>query len=163
MKNALFALAFGLLLSSCSPSWWQDFKNNPVTQIDAVLNTATAIENVATIAFNQLKQFLPSDQQPVFQEKFDTAVVALNRAMQGVHDAVQAAADAQQTNPDFTAVIADVVKAIQDIKDVVAEVRNLLKTPLATMSPDHMMMAPKPIPDPVGYDLMNSLADSVKK
>lgn len=159
MRKILFLLML-LSTSACSPTWWQDFKDNPVQQTDIYLNTAVSVENVAIIAFNQLKQFLPTDKQAEFQAKFDNSVVALNKAMQTVRDAVKAAADARQDSPDFAVVIADVVKAIKDVRDVVAEVRNILKTPPA--ADGKLMTAPKLFEDTSGYILMNDLVDSLK-
>lgn len=161
--RTLFTGLFCLLLTSCTPTWFQDFKSDPVKQTNLLLDSATSIEQVAIVVFNQLKPFLPSDKQAVFQAKFDGSVVALNKAMDAVRAAVKAAAEAQEASPDLTKVIADVVQAVTDIKSVVDEVRDLLKAPAVSAAPGAAPSAPALTQDPVGYSELGGLMESFGK
>jgi hypothetical protein len=149
-------------MTGCSPTWFQDFKSDPVKQTDAVLDTATSIEQVAIVVFNQLKPLLPADKQAEFQGKFDGSIVALNKSMDAVRSAVKAAAEAQVANPDLTQVIADVVTAINNVKSVVDDIRTLLKTPPPAAAPG---AAPAQVltQDPIGYTELDGMVSSLKK
>lgn len=164
MRNQLITLVMFGLLAGCSPTWFQDFKDNPVQQTNTVLDSVTSIEEVAIVAFGQLKPFLPADQQSIFQTKFDGSIVTLNLSMNAVRLAVKTAADAQVEHPDLTSVIADVVKAVDAVRSVVTEARDLLKSPKLGDAPGKMgMSAPSLTQDPVGYTEMGDMVDALKK
>lgn len=163
MRTPLIVLSFCALMTGCAPTWFQDFKKNPVQQTDIVLDSVASIQQVAIVVFSQLKPFLPADKQPVFQEKFDKSIVALNKSMDAVRAAVKAAADAQVENPDLNQVIKDVVTAAEAVKAVVAEVRDLLKTPPVSATPGAPAAAPVLVNDPIGYDELGSMVDALKK
>jgi hypothetical protein len=162
MRKILVALTFCGLMTGCSPTWFQDFKTDPVKQTDIVLNSAASIERIANVVFGQLVPMLPADKQAIFQAKFDGSVVALNKAMDAVRSAVKAAANAQVENPDLSKVIADVLAAVNDIKSVVEEVRGLLKTPPVAAAPGAVTAAPVLTQDPVGYNELGSMVEGIK-
>jgi len=162
MHKFLVALTFCGLMTGCTPTWFQDFKTDPVKQTDIILNSASSIERVAIVVFGQLKPLLPADKQAIFQSKFDGSVVALNKAMGAVRSAVKAAAEAQAQSPDLSTVIADVLAAVNDIKAVIDEVRGLLKTPTVAVAPE-ATAAPMLTQDPIGYDALGPMIESLKK
>jgi len=162
MRKFFVALTFCGLMTGCSPTWFQDFKTDPVKQTDIVLNSAASIERIANVVFSQLVPMLPADKQAIFQAKFDGSVVALNKAMDSVRSAVKAAANAQVENPDLSKVIADVVAAVNDIKSVVEEVRGLLKTPPVATAPGAVTAAPMLTQDPIGYDALGPMIEGLK-
>lgn len=125
MRKLLIALVLVMSVPGCTPTWFQDFKDNPVNSTEAVLNTAQAALDVAQITFNQLKGYLAPDQQEQVQAKFDQAVVTATLAMQAVRDAVAAAAEASSKNPDFFTVIQSVGQAVSDVQAVIASIRDL--------------------------------------
>jgi hypothetical protein len=163
MRKILVALTFCGLMTGCAPTWFQDFKSDPVKQTDIVLNSAASIEQVAIVVFGQLKPLLPADKQAVFQQKFDGSIVALNKAMSAVRAAVKAAAEAQVEHPDLTKVIADVVSAVDAVKSVIEEVRGLLKTPPMAATPGAAPAAAPLTQDPIGYGELGSMVDGLKK
>jgi hypothetical protein len=163
MRKFLVPLAFCALMTGCSPTWFQDFKSDPVKQTDTVLNSAASIEQVAIVVFNQLKPMLPADKQAEFQSKFDGSIVALNKAMDAVRAAVKTAADAQVEHPDMTKVIADVVAAVDTVKSVIEDVHTLLKTPPVAAAPGGAVAAPSLTQDPVGYGELDSMVGAMKK
>jgi len=131
-------LAAVLVLSSataCTPTWFQDFKDNPVNSTESVLNTAQGALDVAQIAFNQLKVFLAPEQQEAAQGKFDQAVVTATLAMQAVRDAVAAAAEASEPSPNLFTVIQSVGQAISDVQAVIASIRDLASAPKPGAAP----------------------------
>jgi hypothetical protein len=156
-----YLLLVSLIVAGCSPTWFKDFKSDPVTQTNFVLDSATSIEQVAIVVFNQLKPLLPATKQPEFQAKFDGSIVALNKAMEAVRTAVKAAADAQQEHPDMSGVIAEVVKAVQQVKDVVTEVRDLLKSPPVGASTNGTTAAPMLGADPVGFQELSEFSTAL--
>jgi hypothetical protein len=125
MRALLLTLALVLGTAACTPTWFQDFKDNPVDSTEAVLNTAQGALDVAQIAFSQLNAYLAPEQQAAAQAKFDQAVVAATLAMQAVRDAVAAAAEAQNPHPDLFAIIQGVGTAISDVQAVIASIREL--------------------------------------
>lgn len=163
MRKFLVALMFCGLMTGCTPTWFQDFKSDPVQQTEIVLNKAASIQQIAIVVFGQLKPLLPADKQAVFQKKFDGSIVALNKAMDAVRAAVRAAAEAQVEKPDLTKVIADVVAAVEAVKAVIEEVRGLLKTPPVAATPGAAPAAPLLVEDPVGYGELGSMVDDLKK
>lgn len=163
MKRMFLLFTLVGLMVGCSPTWFNDFKSDPVKQTDIVLDSAMSIEQIAIVVFGQLKPLLPADKQALYQSKFDGTIIALNSAMEAVRAAVKAAADAQQTNPDLSAVIADVVKAIDQVKAVVDEIRDLLKAPPPAAAPGAAPAAPVLTQDPAGYAELNSFVARLKK
>jgi hypothetical protein len=161
MKKALLVVALLLGTTGCASSWFQDFKSDPVKQTNLVLDSASSIEQVAIVTFNQFKILLPADKQAVFQAKFDGSIVALNKTMDAVRTAVKAAAEAQDPHPDLSKVIADVITAVDQVKGVIDEVRVLLKTPQPLGEAAPAPTAPAS-PDPVAYDALGSLITSLK-
>lgn len=162
MRQILLVLSVCGLMAGCSPTWFQDFKTDPVTQTDNLLNSVASIQQVAIVVFGQLKPFLPANHQPTFQSKFDGSLVALNKAMAAVRSAVRAAAEAKEPNPDLSKVIADVVAAVEGIKGVIDEVRTLVKTPPVAAAPG-VTPAPVLTQDPAGYIELGTMVDDLKK
>jgi len=162
MRYIVLIAAFCCALTSCSPTWFKDFKSDPVQQTEMLLGTASSIQQIAITVFAQLKPLLPTDKQPVYQAKFDGANVALSTAMEAVRVAVQAAADAQQPNPDLTKVVQGVVDAIKHIKSVVDEVRGLLRTPAVSTAPNGSTPTPLFVEEPIGYPALDTLVTNLK-
>ena len=145
MRKLLFALVLVMSVPGCTPTWFQDFKDNPVNSTEAVLNTAQAALDVAEITFSQLKGYLAPDQQEQVQAKFDQAVVTATLAMQAVRDAVAAAAEAGTQSPDLFSVIQSVGQAVSDIQAVIASVRELASASKPGAAPG---VAPTPVDVP---------------
>ena len=164
MRKFLAAITFCSLMVGCSPTWFQDFKTDPVKQTDIVLNSAASIERVANIVFSQLVPLLPIDKQATFQAKFDGSVVALNKAMDAVRTAVKAAAEAQEENPDLSQVLAGVLSAVRDVKSVVEQVRELLKAPPMAATPGGVATPTNVLTqDPVGYGELDEMMGNLQQ
>jgi len=156
MRHIISLIVCGFLFG-CTPTWFQDFKDNPIHQTDTVLNHVSSIEQVAIVVFGQLKPLIPADKQDFFQAKFDSAVVVLHASMDTVRAAVRAAAEAQNKSPDFTTVISNVMTAVDAVRGIITEVRDLAKAsaPLAAsgVSGD----------EAIGYIELDEMINSLKK
>ena len=154
----LFAISLALSVTACSPSWWQDFKNNPTQATDAVLDTAQSAADVAAVTFHQLKGYLPPEQQDAAQAKFDKASVTLSLAIQAVRDAVRAAAEAKNDHPDLFAALQAVGSAVSDVQALVVSIRDLASASRPGTAPG---VAQTPIEVPA-MAALDQLAASVK-
>ena len=168
MRHILVLIAVCGFLIGCSPTWFQDFKDDPSRQTDNVLNSVASIEQVSIVVFNQLKPLIPSARQGEFQRKFDGSIVVLNKTMGAVRTAVKVAAEAQNKNPDFTAVIADVMTAVNEVRGIITEIRDLVKSPSMSAAMNATTDAPAALPapvltaDPVGYTELGEMIESTK-
>jgi hypothetical protein len=167
MRNTLFSViligTFGLL-TGCSPTWFKDFKDNPVQQTDSVLGSIASAESTAVIAFGQLKPLLSADKQVEYQAKFDESIVALNTSMDAVRAAVKAAAESQVEHPDFSVVIANAIKAVDTVRIVIVEVHDVLKSPkMALTSQGTVAEPPSLAQDKTAYIELGNMVDALKK
>lgn len=170
MRNVFVSFIVCGFLIGCSPTWFQDFKDDPTQQTDTVLDSVASIEQVSIVTFGQIKPFLPANKQDEYQRKFDGSIVALNKAMNAVRAAVRAAAEAKNEHPDFTIVIAEVMTAVNEVRGIITEVHDLAKAPsmsvaLGTTPTDAPATAPVPVltTDPIGYVELGDMIDSMKK
>jgi len=160
--RTIYALMLAVVISSCegatAAKWWENFQNNPAAQAEVILGQVDAVERVATIAFGQLKGFLPADQQATYQAKFDVAVIALSKAVVAAQAAIKTAADAKQDTMDISLVISDVTTALKDVQAVVAEVKKLVVKPMLNMGSSPVKA---PI-DTTGADALDSMVTAIK-
>jgi len=143
--------------SGCNSAWWQNFKNDPVAQIQLFEQTEQTALNDADVVWQSVKMYLPADVQIKAQLRYDQAVFAVNKATALLNDAVQVAVQAQTANPDFS-------KLIQAVSDAVAQVVALINE--FKNAPPAMTLAagvpPKPAA-PVGLDDLNAAVDTMNK
>lgn len=119
-----FAMACALgtgvaVVPGCSSTWWQQFKSDPVAQVqtfEAAINVAVS---AAQLAWPAILPALPAASQAQAQQQFANAVTAVNHAEQVLNDAVNAAVAAQQSNPDFTALMQAVSDAVAQVVAIV--------------------------------------------
>jgi hypothetical protein len=125
------SVMLALTLTGCGTAWWTNFKNNPVVQVDSVIQGTQVVLAMADVVFQQVKTNLPVDKQEVAQQKYDSAVIIVTKSLISVRDALQTAADAKQDNPDLTKVLADLKSAVAGVQAVINEFRALVKVPVA--------------------------------
>lgn len=136
MKRLVLALMLVVALSTVSgcaaiAAWWNNFKQDPVAQVQVFEQGVAVAVADATIAFQVVKNFLPADVQVKAQADFDSAILSVNHAMAALNDAVQAAVVAQSANPDFTAIITDVTNAVVAVIAIVDQYKSAPSAPAA--------------------------------
>lgn len=140
MKKLFVALGLAVALtvvpSGCGNTWWANFQNDPVAQVQAFEQSAHIALSLADGAWNTVKGFLPPTTLAEAQPKYDLAVVAVNKALLVLNDAVQVDVEAKNPNPDYSKLI----QAVSDAVAQVAAVVNEFKTPPATVAPGAMPM-----------------------
>jgi hypothetical protein len=123
MKKLLLILmlisTLGVTGCAALTSWWNNFKQDPVAQVQVFEQGVSVAISDATIAFQVIKNYLPANVQVQAQTDFDNAVVSVNHAMSALNDAVQAAVAAGTASPDFTALITDVTNAVAQVIAIV--------------------------------------------
>lgn len=155
MRTLILAAVLALSFTACTPTWFQDFKDNPVNSTEAVLNTAQAALDVAEITFNQLKGYLAPEQQDQVQAKFDQAVVTATLSMQAVRDAVAAAAEAKSNDPDLFSVVQSVGQAISDVQAVIASIQELASAAKPGAAPG-VALTPVNVPSMTALDTLTA-------
>jgi hypothetical protein len=127
------ALGIGTLADTgCNSAWWQNFKNDPVQQVQTFEAAISVATNAAQLAWPAILQAISAASQAQAQQQFTNALAAVNHAEQVLNDAVNAAVAAQQPNPDFTALM-------QAVSDAVAQVVAIVDL--------YSGQAPSPAPD----------------
>jgi hypothetical protein len=105
--------------SGCNSAWWQNFKNNPVEQVQAFEQSVQVVLNVAEATWAIVYPLLPANVQPQALADYNKAVITANAAINTLNDAVQVAVAAQGTPPDFTALEQAISDAVQQIITVI--------------------------------------------
>lgn len=118
MKRIALLLAILLTTQSCA-TWWENFKKDPVAQIERAVSSVSAVISLATMLFGQIKPNLHADSQADAQKKFDDAVLACVRGQLALKKAVDAAKEAQEPNPDFTKIMADIGDSVRKLQELV--------------------------------------------
>lgn len=121
MRNLLVILTVALALttSGCNSVWWQNFKNDPVTQVNTAVSWANGALSVATVTFNSIVGSLPPETAAKARKDFDLAVLTAHHAIAALQDAVEAAAEAGKEKPDFAAAITALISAVDEVKQVI--------------------------------------------
>lgn len=124
MKKLSFICALAALIAilpGCATltTWWDNFKSNPIEQVQTFEAGVAIAVSDATVAFQVVKNYLPANVQVQAQNDFNSALVTINNAESALNNVVQAAVDAGQTNVNFTALITAVNNAIQAIVAIV--------------------------------------------
>jgi hypothetical protein len=128
---ALLAILFSVPGCAAVTAWWDQFKSNPVEQVQVFEQGVSVAVSDAQVAFGVVKQFLPASTQVQAQTDFDNAIISVNHAMQALNDAVQAAVDAQTPNPDFTALITAVSDAVAQVVAIIDQYKAAPPAPAA--------------------------------
>jgi hypothetical protein len=125
-KLALLALVLTTMLTAvgCSSAWWQNFKSDPVAQIQLFENTEQTALSDADVIWQSIRMYLPPDIQAKAQLRYDQAVFAVNKAMALLNDGVQVAIQAQTANPDFSKLIQAVSDAVAQVVAIINEFKN---------------------------------------
>jgi hypothetical protein len=130
---------------ACGAAWWQNFKNNPVAQVQTFEEGARITLGIADVAWNSLKVYLPAAELVTAQADYNKAVLAVNTALGALDDGVQAALEAQTPNPDFSKLIGDVTDAVTKVVAIVNDLKT--KVP-ASATVGSASVAP---PEPLGF------------
>ena len=114
------ALGTGVaVIPGCSSTWWQNFQQNPVEQVQTFEAAVEVGLNAAELAWPAILPALPASSQAQAQLQFTNAVSAVNHALQALNDGVNAAVAAQQANPNFTALMQAVSDAVAQVVAIV--------------------------------------------
>jgi hypothetical protein len=173
MRKQLSILLASLMMvfavSGCSPAWWQNFKTDPVAQANTVIQSTQFVLALGDVVFQQVLVNIPADKRAMVQQKYDTSVITVTKAMTAVRDAIQVAADAKQDKPDLAKVLADLKVAVEGIQAVINEVRGLVSVPVSVPPPVGVAGAPAVAPvavaapvAPVGLDEFTAQAERLK-
>jgi len=125
MKRLVGLLTLVLAMTSCS-SWIENFKKDPVSQVQQVVSTVETVVEIAKIVFGQVKNAIPPEKQPEVQTKFDQLILVVQNAKSVLQDAVAAAAEAKNENPDLVMLIANAMKAVDDLQAFIESSKTLM-------------------------------------
>ena len=121
---------------ACNSTWWQNFQNDPVQQVQSFEQGVQVVLNDAQVAWTIVQPFLPAASAAQITQQYNNAVYAVNGALQVLNDAVAAAIAAQQPNPDFTALMTAVTNAVSTVIAIVAQYVNNPPAPAPLPSVD---------------------------
>jgi hypothetical protein len=171
MRKQLSILLASLMMvfavSGCSPSWWQNFKTDPVAQANTVIQSTQFVLALGDVVFQQVLVNIPVDKRAAVQQKYDASVITVTKALTTLRDVLQVAADAKQDKPDLTKVLADLKVAVEGVQAVINEVRGLVSVPVAVPPPagvagaSAVAVAAAPVA-PVGLDEFTAQAERLK-
>jgi hypothetical protein len=162
MKKRLVGLVLSITLlaltatgcSGCASSWWQNFQQNPVAQVQLFETGVQTTLSTAEAVWADVTPFLPADVLAKAQPIYNDAVVTVNDSLAALNDALTAAAAAGTPNPDFSTLI----KAVEDaVAKVIAIIDQYKGTPAPAMA-----TASKPA-SPRGYDKLQTHFAAMKK
>lgn len=105
--------------TGCNSAWWQNFKNDPVEQVQTFEATIQVAVSAAELAWPAIVQAIPPASQAQANLQFQNAVTAVNHGLQALNDAVNAAVAAQQPNPDFSALMQAISDAVNQVIAIV--------------------------------------------
>jgi hypothetical protein len=114
-------LAAGGGVVACGGSWWSNFTNDPVQNVQVFEQGVQIAVSDAQIAWTLVQPFLPPAQLTQINQQFENAIAAINHGLRVLNDAVTAAVAAHTPNPDFTALMAAVTDAVQQVLAIIAE------------------------------------------
>jgi hypothetical protein len=149
--------------TGCGSAWWQNFKTDPVAQTNSIIQSTQVVQALADVVFQQVKSNIPADKQVLIQQKYDSAVVIVEKSLTAVRDLIQTAADAKQDKPDLTKVLADLKAAVEGVQAVINEARSLIAhpAPVPTVGGAAPIAAAPPAA-PIGLDEFTSQAERLK-
>ena len=116
---AVLLACFVLVTPGCNSAWWQNFRNDPVQQVEVTISWAHTTLSVATVTFNAIVSELPADKAVVARQEFDKAVLAVNHSLAALQDAVRVAAEVQDAHPDFSLIVSSLLDAVKEIQAVI--------------------------------------------
>lgn len=106
------------VLPGCS-SWLQNFKNNPVEQVQMFETAIQTAVTAAEVAWPAIEALLPANVRVQAQTQYTNALAAVTHTEQLLNDAVNVAVDAQQSSPNFTALMQAVSDAVAQVVAIV--------------------------------------------
>ncbi len=105
-------------LHGCA-SWWQNFKDDPVAQVQAFEQGVQVVMADLQIAWTVLKPMLPPDTAAKVEAQYVRAVAAVNHALHALNDAVMVAVEAQEKRPDFAKLMVAVADAVGEVIKII--------------------------------------------
>jgi hypothetical protein len=127
----------GLVQSDCTPSntptWWQNFLQDPVQQTQSFEDGVNVVLQGVQIAWAIVEPLIPAAQQATAQQAYLDAVASVTNAEQALLDAAQALVAAQGGDgggmPNIVALMQDVSNAITSVIAIVDQWQNLVHAP----------------------------------
>jgi hypothetical protein len=147
-------LSLALPLSGCA--WWQNFKTDPVVQVQSFESSVQTALDVAGIVWLEVRATVPAASLAKAEALYDAAALAVHNAVGLLGDAVQAAVVAQSANPDFSAAIQAVSDAVSRVLAVIDQFK---AAAAVTTAPGVTMMAP----EPQGYTYLQHAVATVQR
>lgn len=174
MKKVLAATVLSLALATpaCNSSWWQNFVDDPVQQVQTFEQGVQVALNDAAIAWSVVQPFLPAANAAQITQQYNNAVFAVNHTLHALSDAVAAAVAAQTPNPNFSVLMTAVTDAIGQVLAIIQQYVQSAPTAIdGGMSPvaDSGSVSAKPmtgakmLPRVPAYDEAVGLVDNLKK
>ena len=169
MKKYISLIALILMtvsMTSCSSAWFNNFKNDPIAQVQTFENTVKTTLDIAAVVWTGVKPYLSADVAAKAQLRYDQAIIVVNKALVALNDAVQVAVESQQAHPDFSKLIANVTDAVAQVIAIIDEFKTA--APAVAMPSDGGMpeggvkMAVS-AGDPPGYADMKASQAQMKK
>lgn len=106
-------------LPGCNSSWWQNFQNDPVEQVQSFETSVQVGLNAAQLAWPAILAALPPANQAAANTQFVNGIAAVNHGLQALNDAVAADVAAQGPTPNFVSLMQAVSDAMGQIIAIV--------------------------------------------
>jgi hypothetical protein len=118
---AIVAAVPAVTITGCGSSWWTNFVDDPVQQVQTFEQGVQVALNDAAIAWSVIQPFLPASSAAQITQQYNNAVFAVNHALQVLSDAVTAAVAAETPNPDFSTLMTAVTDAVSQVLAIIQQ------------------------------------------
>lgn len=112
------ALMLAVSLSGCA-GWVENFKKDPVTQIQNIVQGVETAISIAVLIFGQVKPTLPPEEQVKAQAEMDKSLFAVRASVSALQLGLNAAVDAGKPNPDLGKLVSDLGRTLDALKSIV--------------------------------------------
>ena len=127
MKKLLSAIVMASMLCTSCASWIDNFKKDPIAQVQTVISTLQSAINIATLIFGQAYAVMPDAKKADIKRRFDHALMMVEHSKQTLRDALDAAQAANNTTPNLDEVLQKAIATADDLRVLVREAQALVK------------------------------------
>lgn len=148
MKRVLSTIIIASMLCMSCSTWMDNFKKDPVAQVQTVITTLQSAINIATLIFGQAYTLLPEAKKADAKRRFDHAVMMVEHSKRTLRDALATAQATSASNPNLVEAFQKAIATADDLRALVREIQMLVKDQAAagtfaypSTQPDELDMA----------------------
>lgn len=127
MKKLLASIVMASMLCMSCASWIDNFKKDPVAQVQTVVATLQSAINIATLIFGQAYAVMPDAKKADMKRRFDHAIMMVEHSKRTLRDALETAQAANNTAPNLGEVLQKAIATADDLRALVREAQALVK------------------------------------